>query len=145
RQLMHMRERLDRERAEGATGFKCAAGGFFDIEYVIAYTALARGEFAEMPKNVLEQISALEASGALGVQQARVLQEAAMFYRSLDHAIRLVLGRSSNTLPEPAQIPRVNALMEQWGIPVHGSLHDAVAATRRMVRGIYGGIVRTRN
>ncbi|MFZ0701092.1 MAG: hypothetical protein WAM80_04495, partial [Candidatus Acidiferrales bacterium] len=86
RQLMHMRERLDRERAEGATGFKCAAGGFFDIEYVIAYTALARGEFAEMPKNVLEQISALEASGALGVQQARVLQEAAMFYRSLDHA-----------------------------------------------------------
>jgi [glutamine synthetase] adenylyltransferase / [glutamine synthetase]-adenylyl-L-tyrosine phosphorylase len=141
RQLTHTRERLERERAEGATGFKCAAGGFFDIEYVIAHAALARGEFAEMPKNVLEQIAALEASGALGVQQARVLHEAAMFYRSLDHAIRLVLGRSSNTLPEPAQIPRVNSLLKQWGVPVQGSLHDAVAGMRRMVRDIYKAVV----
>ncbi|MGB6876608.1 MAG: hypothetical protein WBD87_11285 [Candidatus Acidiferrales bacterium] len=141
RQLMHMRERLERERAEGATGFKCAPGGFFDIEYVIAYAALARGEFAAMPKNVLEQISALEAGGALDAKSAGVLREAAMFYRSLDHAIRLVLGRSSSTLPEPAQIPRANALMKEWGVPVHGSLHDAVAATRRIVRGIYEGIV----
>ncbi|MGB6483454.1 MAG: hypothetical protein WBE86_08215 [Candidatus Acidiferrales bacterium] len=137
RQLMHMRERLERERAEGATGFKCAAGGFFDIEYVIAYAALARGEFAAMPKNVLEQIAALEAAGAIRAEHARALCDAAMFYRSLDHAIRLVLGRSSSTLPEPAQIPRVNALMKQWGVPVHGSLHDAVASTRRAVRDIY--------
>jgi [glutamine synthetase] adenylyltransferase / [glutamine synthetase]-adenylyl-L-tyrosine phosphorylase len=163
RQLMHMRERLERERAEGATGFKCAAGGFFDIEYVIAYAALAHGEFAAMPKNVLEQIASLEmsatseaagvsgsfaknaqdlrpfAENALGLrrQDVEVLREAAMFYRSLDHAIRLVLGRSSSTLPEPAQIPRVSALMKEWGVPVHGSLHDAVTATRRAVREIY--------
>ncbi len=140
-QLMHMRERLERERAEGATGFKCAAGGFFDIEYVIAYAALAHGEFAAMPKNVLEQIAALEVSGALDAKSAGVLRDAATFYRSLDHAIRLVLGRSSSTLPEPAQIPRVNALMKQWGVPVHGGLHEAVTATRRMVRGIYEGII----
>ena len=142
RQLMHMRERLERERAEGATGFKCAAGGFFDIEYVIAYAALSRGEFGAMPKNVLEQIDALRERGALSGKDAGALREAAMFYRSLDHAIRLVLGRSSNTLPEPAQIPRVNALMKQWGIPVHGSLHDAVTATRRMVREIYDEVVK---
>ena len=60
-----------------------------------------------------------------------------MFYRSLDHAIRLVLGRSSNTLPEPAQIPRVNSLLKQWGVRVAGNLHDALAATRHAVRQIY--------
>ncbi|MFZ0640597.1 MAG: hypothetical protein WA020_01545 [Candidatus Acidiferrales bacterium] len=141
RQLMHMRERLERERAEGATGFKCAAGGFFDIEYVIAYAALSRGEFAAMPKNVLEQIAALKAGGALDAKSAGVLRDAAVFYRSLDHAIRLVLGRSSNILPEPAQIPRVNALLKQWGIPVHGSLHDAVTGIRRAVRRIYDAAV----
>jgi len=137
RELMHMRERLEKERAEGATGFKCAAGGFFDIEYVIAYGALSRGKFAEMPKNAVEQIAALEASGALAASDAGVLREAAMFYRSLDHAIRLVLGRSSSALPEPAQIPRVNTLMKQWGVRVGASLYDALAGMRRAVREVY--------
>ncbi|MGC1105373.1 MAG: hypothetical protein WA876_02455 [Candidatus Acidiferrales bacterium] len=141
RQLMHMRERLERERAEGATGFKCAAGGFFDIEYVIAYAALARGEFAAMPKNVLEQIASLEAAGAIRAEHARALRDAATFYRSLDHAIRLVLGRSSSALPEPAQIPRVNALMKEWGVTMSGNLYDAVASTRRVVREIYKATV----
>ena len=137
RELAHMRERVERERAEGATGFKCAGGGFFDIEYVIAYAALSRGQFAEMPKNVVEQIAALEAGGALRAADAAVLREAATFYRSLDHAIRLVLGRSSGALPEPAQIPRVNSLLKQWGVRVHGSLYDEVTSTRRAVRQIY--------
>ena len=137
RQLVHMRERLERERVEGATGFKCAAGGFFDVEYVIAYGALSRGEFVDMPNNVLEQIAALEASGALQAADAGVLREAATFYRSLDHAIRLVLGRSMSALPEPAQIPRVNALMKQWGVPFAGSLHDMLARTRDAVRQVY--------
>jgi [glutamine synthetase] adenylyltransferase / [glutamine synthetase]-adenylyl-L-tyrosine phosphorylase len=141
RQLMHMRERLERERAEGATGFKCAAGGFFDIEYVIAYAALSRGEFAAMPKNVLEQLDALREHGTLSDKDAGVLRDAAMFYRSLDHAIRLVLGRSSNILPEPAQIPRVNALMKQWGVRVAGNLHDSLAATQHAVRQIYRAMV----
>ena len=137
RELAHMRERVERERAEGATGFKCAAGGFFDIEYLIAYAALSRGGFVEMPKNAVEQIGALEARGALRAADAGVLREAATFYRLLDHAIRLVLGRSSSALPEPAQIPRVNSLLKQWGVRVHGSLYDAVAATRRAVREAY--------
>lgn len=140
-QLMHMRERVERERAEGVTGFKCAPGGFFDIEYVIAYLALSRGEFATMPRNVLEQIAALEANGALRAAHARALRDAAMFYRSLDHAIRLVLGRSSGALPEPAQIPRVNALLKQWEVPVGAGLHDAVTTTRRSVRGVYSSIL----
>ncbi len=141
RKLVHMRERLERERAEGPAGFKCAVGGFFDIEYVIAYAALSRGEFVDMPKNVLEQIAALGASGAMQATDAGVLREAATFYRSLDHAIRLVLGRSMSALPEPAQIPRVNALMKQWGVSVGGSLYDTLATTRHAVRGIYKATV----
>lgn len=137
RELIHMRERVERERAEGAAGFKCAAGGFFDIEYVVAYTALSRGEFTDMPKNVLGQISALESRGALDATHATILRDAATFYRSLDHAIRLVLGRPSSALPEPVHILRVNFLLKQWGVPAHGNLHDALASTRHAVRKIY--------
>ncbi len=140
-ELIHMRERVERERAEGPTGFKCAAGGFFDIEYIIAYAALSRGEFAEMPKNVLEQITALESRGALRAADAGVLRDAATFYRSLDHAIRLVLGRSSSTLPEPVQIPRVNSLLKEWGVPANGNLRDALTSTSRAVRAVYSAVL----
>jgi [glutamine synthetase] adenylyltransferase / [glutamine synthetase]-adenylyl-L-tyrosine phosphorylase len=141
RQLVHMREKLERERPEGAAGFKCAAGGFFDIDYVIAHAALSRGAFVEMPRNVLEKIEALETAGALRGEDAKGLREAATFYRSLDHAIRLVLGRSSSTLPEPAQIPRVEALMKEWSVDVGTNLRDEIAARRESVREIYRATV----
>ena len=143
RQLVHMRERLERERPEGETGFKTSAGGFFDIEYVVAFLALTGGIATANPGNVLRQIEVLEKSGAspgragLSEKDARALWEAAMFYRSLDHAMRLALGRASNALPEPAQMPRVMAMMKEWGVVIHGNLFDAVASLRRAVRQIY--------
>jgi len=160
RQLIHTRTRLERERPEGATGFKTSAGGFFDVDYIVAHLKLSRGLFASdlrsapmkgigagpelqgRPANFLTEIAFLESRGALSGEQASVLRDAANFYRSLDHAIRLVLGRQSAELPEPAQIPRVSALLEKWGVPISGELHGAVAATRRTVREIYEGVVR---
>jgi glutamine synthetase adenylyltransferase len=162
RKLIHTRAKLEQERHEGATGFKSCAGGFFDIDYVIAYSKLSRGlvvgqddlrstsaetalagpELQGPSANSVAQIAFLELRGALDGEQASVLRNAANFYRSLDHAIRLVLGRPSAELPEPAQIPRVTALLEQWGVPISEKLHDAVISTRRMVRGIYEGMLR---
>ncbi|MHB8526668.1 MAG: [protein-PII] uridylyltransferase family protein [Candidatus Acidiferrales bacterium] len=142
RQLVHTRAKLEQERYEGASGFKSCAGGFFDIDYIVAYLKLSRGLVAEAPTHIVAQIAFLESRGALDRGQASVLQDAANVYRSLDHAIRLVLGRPSAELPEPAQMPRVCALLEKWGVPTHGSLHDAVEETRRMVRGIYERAVR---
>ncbi|MHB8756097.1 MAG: [protein-PII] uridylyltransferase family protein [Candidatus Acidiferrales bacterium] len=142
RQLVHTRAKLEQERHEGASGFKSCAGGFFDIDYIVAYLKLSRGLVAEAPANFMAQIAFLEARGALDSRQAETLRAAAMFYRSLDHAIRLVLGHPSAELPEPAQISRVNALLEKWGVPIFGELHGAVTATRKMVREIYEGVVR---
>jgi glutamate-ammonia-ligase adenylyltransferase len=157
RQLIHTRTKLEQERHEGPTGFKSCAGGFFDIDYIVAYLKLSRGLLPETknlrsdgaetappgpelqcrPANIVAQIAFLEANGALDRQQAQTLREAATFYRSLDHAIRLALGHPMAELPEPSQIPRVNALMESWGVAITGNLHDAVAETRRAVREIY--------
>src|SRR6185437_6209399 len=100
-------------------GFKSCAGGFFDIDYIVAYLKLSRGlvggteslrsapmkdigalpasgqagpELQGGPANSLAQIAFLESRGALDREQASALRDAANFYRSLDHAIRLVLG-----------------------------------------------------
>ncbi|HEV2288319.1 MAG TPA: hypothetical protein VGR81_05130 [Candidatus Acidoferrales bacterium] len=60
---------------------------------------------------------------------------------SLDHAMRLALGRASNALPEPAQMPRVMAMMKQWGVSAVGSLQERLASTRNAVRQIYQAMV----
>jgi len=171
RQLIHTRTRLEQERPEGASGFKTSVGGFFDIDYIVAYLKFSRGlvtgeddlrsvpmkdigglpasgqagpELQGQPANCLAQIAFLESRGALNGEQANVLRDAANFYRSLDHAIRLVLGRPSAELPEPVQIPRVAALLERWRVPVRGSLKEAVETMRESVRGIYNAIIEGR-
>ena len=45
-------------------------------------------------------------------------------------------GRSSCQLPEAAQIARVSAMLEKWGVPIRGSLKESVEKTRKSVRGI---------
>src|SRR5487761_1241106 len=141
RQLIHTRTRLEHERLEGPSGFKSCAGGFFDIDYVVAYLRLSRRFVAETQANCLAQILFLESRGALDSRQAETLRAAAMFYRSLDHAIRLVLGHPSAELPEAAQISRVSALLERWGVAIRGSLKETIEETRRDVRAIYEGVV----
>ncbi|MGH9730207.1 MAG: hypothetical protein ACRD4A_00800, partial [Candidatus Acidiferrales bacterium] len=194
RQLIHTRTKLEQERHEGPWGFKSSAGGFFDIDYIVAYLRLTRGltglggqdaergnvarakslrsggaetardrsqaqgkpELQEQrlggPENFVEQIAFLEKSGVLDAKQAQTLSSAATFYRSLDHAIRLVLGHPLAELPEPAQIPRVSALLKQWGVPfaenaqrkpVRGSLKDNLEETRKAVRRIYDATIGT--
>ena len=142
RQLIHTRAKLKQERHEGASGFKSCVGGFFDIDYIGCVLDLARGLVAgendsvphpmnasgrdlsytsctgSWPANIVAQIAFLESRGALDGEQASVLRDAAMFYRSLDHAIRLVLGRPLAELPEPMQIPRVSALLDRWNVPI---------------------------
>ncbi|HEV2340273.1 MAG TPA: hypothetical protein VGS15_00575, partial [Candidatus Acidoferrales bacterium] len=144
RQLVHTRAKLEQERHEGASGFKSCAGGFFDIDYVVAYLKLSRGLVAEAPANSLAQVAFLEARGALDSRQAETLRDAAFFYRSLDHAIRLVLGRPSAELPEPAQMARVNELLEKWNIPTRRSLKETVEMTRESVRAIWDAIIEKR-
>ncbi len=162
RQLIHTRAKLEQERHEGATGFKSCAGGFFDIDYIVAYLKLSRGlvvgqddlrstsardflrlagpELQGPSANSVAQIAFLELRGALDGEQASVLRDAANFYRSLDHAIRLVLGRPSAELPEPAQIPRVSALLEKWDVPwsLPRALHQRAvrfaSATKPIIR-----------
>jgi [glutamine synthetase] adenylyltransferase / [glutamine synthetase]-adenylyl-L-tyrosine phosphorylase len=136
-QLLHMRKRLEEERPEGPTGFKTSPGGYFDVDYITAFVTLQSGITDYKASDILSQLGKLESAGALDSASAATLKEAALFYRCLDHAIRLVLGRAMNHLPEPAQISRVVALLRQWNMPISAALQYKLDSTRGMVRGIY--------
>jgi glutamate-ammonia-ligase adenylyltransferase len=152
RDLAKMRQRLEREGADpdrpiGQKGeFKRMAGGYYDVEYVVAFLFLTRVLHNEHPTeqsliegrgHVLRQIALLEATGHLGSTEAQTLRAGAMLYRSIDHALRIVTGRSANHLPETTMAQRVVRLLEQWQFPLPEGIEAAVETTRRHVRGIY--------
>ncbi len=156
RDLSHTRQRLEREGADpdrplGQKGeFKKMAGGFFDIEYVLAFLFLTRvlpneqlteAVLSERRGHVLRQIALLESLGpkisGLGSTEAQTLRAGAMLYRSIDHALRIVTGRAANHLPESGMADRVRRLLEQWQFPLPEGIEAAVETTRRHVRSLY--------
>jgi len=156
RDLARTRQRLERETADpdrplGQKGeFKKMAGGFFDIEYVLAFLFLTRvlpneqlteAVLSERRGHVLRQIALLESLGpkisGLGSTEEQTLRAGAMLYRSIDHALRLVTGRAANHLPESSMADRVAHLLEQWQFPLPEGIEAAVETTRRHVRSLY--------
>jgi [glutamine synthetase] adenylyltransferase / [glutamine synthetase]-adenylyl-L-tyrosine phosphorylase len=129
----------DTERPKGE--FKKIAGGYYDIEYMVGFLFLTRG-IAPVAGHVLRQIAALESAGALDTANARTLREAALLYRSIDHAIRMVTGRSANRLPEPALAGRIGRLLAAWKVPVKGDLEELIVSTREHVRELYQKVIR---
>lgn len=145
-QLCHTRERLERETCNvlGRGRFKKASGGYYDIEYILSFLMLTRGplpEPTEGPRHVLRQIAALESGGALDSARAQTLRAAALLYRGLDHAVRLVTGRAAQELPEPALAERVLRLLAEWRVMPGDSLEASVEAMRRNVRALYDEIL----
>jgi len=149
RQLTHTRELLEKEatnsaRSLGVKGeFKKVPGGYYDLEYIVAFLFLARRPpRTESQGHVLRQIAQLESVGALSSTEAQTLRAAAVLYRGLDHALRLVTGRPANRLPEPALAARVRRLLELWKIPLGETIEAEVDAMRRQTRALYEQIVR---
>jgi glutamate-ammonia-ligase adenylyltransferase len=145
-ELAPMRKRLEEEAAavRSKNEFKKMAGGNYDIEYALGFLFLTRG-VPPVAGHVLRQIAALESAGALDTSSAQGLRTASLLYRSMDHAVRIVTGRSARRLPEPALAARVVPLLERWGIPLAGEasaepaarISSAVGECQRQVRAIY--------
>jgi len=149
-QLTHTRNLLERASVEKQGPewgrlpvtkgeFKRVAGGFYDVEYILAFLFLTHGLQAGVNPSghVLRQIAALELAGALSTAVAQSLRSASLLFRGIDHAVRLVTGRPANLLPEPALAQRIAPLLARWGTPVGDRIEPAVEAARRQTRARY--------
>jgi len=148
RDLAGLRARLEKEGTgpQSRTEFKHIAGGYFDIEYVLGllfFRAAARSTSVGLfpgGANTLEQIAALESSGALPPGPAQTLRTAATFYRAVDHAHRLITGRPANRAPEPALGARIARLLAQWKAldsSAVTALDERLQSTRTSLRALY--------
>jgi [glutamine synthetase] adenylyltransferase / [glutamine synthetase]-adenylyl-L-tyrosine phosphorylase len=65
--------------------------------------------------NTPARIEVLENMGHLSRQDAQFLNDAATFYRALDHGLRVISGHAESRLPgSDAQLEALNALLPRW-------------------------------
>jgi glutamate-ammonia-ligase adenylyltransferase len=150
RELARTRERVEKDvAAPHAKGkFKKSRGGYYDLEYAVGYLSLVhdvKPAASDWPMrgrgNALEQICGLREARAVDAERFALLHRAAILYRSVDHATRLITGRAIGQAPEPALEERIARLLRQWEVDTRKELRGRIESTRGEMRALYEEIV----
>ena len=135
-ELVQMRARLERE--QGARNpLKAAAGGYYDIDFSLMYLRLRSAGVFFKVLNTPERIDIVEKMGHLDREEAKFLRDAAVFYRAVDHGLRVLTGHAEGRLPtNRAHIAILTDLVHRWTPPeLHeGTLHSVSKRIRQETR-----------
>jgi glutamate-ammonia-ligase adenylyltransferase len=135
--LRQMRLKLQKE--QGASNpLKAGRGGYYDIDFLLMYLRLKSAGFFFKVLNTPERIEVLENMGHLDREEARFLQDAARFYRALDHGLRVLSGHAEGKLPaSETQLELLAALLSRWTALPLSALSDIRSQTRAMFDRIF--------
>ncbi len=137
--LSEMRRKLEKEQAPEQP-LKAGRGGYYDIDFVLMYLRLRGAGIFYASLNTPERIDVIERMGWLTRENAEFLHTAAVFYRALDHGLRVSTGRSLGTLPKArSQYEILTELVHRW---TPASLHarpldELLAEMRRKTREMF--------
>lgn len=119
--LRQMRLRLEKEQG-AANPLKAGRGGYYDIDFALMYLRLKGAGLFFKVLNTPERIDILEKMGHLEREDAAFFQDAATFYRALDHAMRVFSGHAEGSLPNSqSKLEALDELVERW---IPRRLHD---------------------
>ena len=137
--LSEMRFRLETEGAGGPENFKTGPGGLYDIDFILALIAFRTGILRQGSHPLMRSIYKFGRRGELTASQAGLLSEALNWFRTVDHAIRLVTGKSAAVLPAGRRGEIVAELSGRW---LDETLSAATLATKlaelqQRIRAVY--------
>ena len=142
-ELAQMRGRLEREQGSNNL-LKAGRGGYWDIDFVLMYLRLKGAGMFFPVLNTPERIDVIEKMGHLEREEAEFLLQAAVFYRAVDHGLRVLNGHAEGRLPtNPVQAAILTDLVSRW-IPerLHGplpsTLKDIRTRTREFFHHVFG-------
>ncbi|HEY6293530.1 MAG TPA: hypothetical protein VI455_18405 [Terriglobia bacterium] len=116
RALQEMRRRLEKEPKGRLSPTKTAPGGYYDVDFAVSYLRLRHHLGVPAGSNMRQQIAALASAGILSDRDAETLESGGTFMRAVDHAARLVTGKSARKLFErPGQAEGAEYLLRLWG------------------------------
>ena len=136
--LKQMRMRIEREHG-ALSPFKSGRGGYYDIDFILMYLRLKSAGVFFKVLNTPARIEVIEQMGMLDRDTARFLNDAATFYRALDHGIRILTGHAQDKLPAAeAQREALRALVARWTpIPLR-DVEEVRSRTRAVFERIFG-------
>jgi glutamate-ammonia-ligase adenylyltransferase len=142
--LRNMRARLERE--QGANNpLKAGPGGFYDIDFALMYLRLKSAGIFYKVLNTPERIDIIEKMGHLDRADAAFLQDAAAFYRAIDHGLRIYSGHAEGNLPNAeAHLETLSRLVHRWtpeslhDLPLPEKLEQIRTGTRAFFKRLFG-------
>jgi glutamate-ammonia-ligase adenylyltransferase len=142
-ELHRMRRRLEREKEVPASNTKTAPGGYYDVDFAVAYLRLRNRLAVPAGAHMGQRIAVLRAAGLISEEDSTVLTEGAAFLRSVDHALRLVIGKAASSLPEHVgHAEAVDTLARRWGLVESSeTLAQRLHAVQQQVRYVYRRLV----
>jgi glutamate-ammonia-ligase adenylyltransferase len=116
-----MRARLEKEQGS-SNPLKAGPGGYYDIDFAVMYLRLKSAGIFYKVLNTPERIDIIEKMGHLERTDAEFLQDAATFYRAIDHGLRVYSGHAEGKLPNSEiHLQVLTNLVYRW---TPESLHD---------------------
>jgi len=142
--LSDMRRKLEKEQG-AEQPLKAGRGGYYDIDFALMYLRLRGAGIFYRSLNTPERIEVIERMGLLGPENAEFLRSAAVFYRALDHGLRVSTGRPTAALPTAlSQVEILTELVKRWtpaGLhvrPLDALLAEMRQRTRAAFNQIFG-------
>jgi glutamate-ammonia-ligase adenylyltransferase len=137
--LRAMRARLEKEQG-ASNSLKAGRGGYYDIDFLLLYLRLKGAGIFFKVLNTPARIDVVEKMGHLDRSDADFLRDAAVFYRAIDHGMRVYSGHAGGRLPtSEAALESLTALSHRW-IPEHlhsQTLPELLAQFRERIRTLF--------
>jgi glutamate-ammonia-ligase adenylyltransferase len=136
-----MRAKLAKTES-GEVNFKRDPGGFYDIDFIVSYLLVRHG-IEQTRGNVRERLHGLAGRGLLSDADCATLDAAAELLRTLEHVIRLVIGRARKSLPtaEHARQTTEQLVAKFLRLTFKHGLAQELERTFAQVRGVYDRVL----
>jgi glutamate-ammonia-ligase adenylyltransferase len=141
----HVRDRLEREKGQrgrrGGVDIKFAAGGMLDVYFATRYLQL-RDDVSDEgdDRSTPTTLERLRATGSLDEHEFQALRSGYVLLRSIDHHVRLILGRQAR-LPA-TEHPALQDIAKQLGFASAVALHQKLAEKMQGIREAYDRITK---
>ena len=140
--IREMRKKLEGNQ-ESEKNFKTAPGGTYDIDFITSFLLVRHG-ISEKSGTLRDRLWRCASGGYLEKRDAARLDHAAELLRTVEHVVRLVVGRAWKWLPATEHARRVTE--ELTGRILERSFADGLEGelerTCMEVRGIYERVLR---
>lgn len=143
RETRHVRDRLEKEKGQrgrrGGVDVKFAAGGMLDVYFATRYLQL-RDDVSDEgeDRSTTTTLKRLKSMGSLDEQDFAALSSGYVLLRSVDHHVRLILGRQAR-LPATDH-PALQDIAKHLGFASAEALHQSLAEKMRGIREAYDRI-----